>query len=166
VTEYLLSVVGIVLFASVLLGIVPNGKTTELIKSIARMACLIVIVSPIVKLFVGMGKVEGIFDESGIQIQSQFIEYCSEERISAVEESLRKDLVNLSNKVLEVEISWSLKTQENGQYKSDAISIEKIKVLIREPIEESLRQEIETYILLNYGCLGVVEIFENIDKNV
>ena len=74
---YLLSVVGIVLFTSILLAIVPTGKTSEIVKAIARLACVVTILAPIVQFFVSDGEFGTFFVESSIQTESTFIQYSS-----------------------------------------------------------------------------------------
>ena len=83
--EYLLGVAGIVLFSSIILAILPTGKMNELIKNIARMACLLCILSPFVDLLLENEKLSSYFGESGIEIQTEFIQYSNEARVSEVE---------------------------------------------------------------------------------
>ena len=46
--EYVLSVIGTVLIASVLTAILPEGKTSGIIKGITRLVCVVAIVAPVV----------------------------------------------------------------------------------------------------------------------
>ena len=92
--EYLLSVVGMVLFSSILLSIAPNGKMGELIKSIARMACILCILSPFLGLLGKSANLTSFFAESGIELQSDFIQYSNEARIAETEKILKEELYN------------------------------------------------------------------------
>ena len=161
--EYLLSVAGIVLFSSVLLGIVPGGKTAELIKSIARLACLMTILSPIVQFFVAGKNVEAIFGESGIQTQSEFIQYCRKERIAEIEKELKSELSRSFDYIIDVQVDWSLEVKTQVGYETQEVFIQLIRVVVDEKINAETKRKIEDYIWLTYGCQGRVEIFENID---
>ena len=159
--EYLLNVVGIVLFASVLLSILPSGKTNELIKSIARMACLISILSPVVQFFVGNKNLPSIFGESGIELQSRYIEYCSEERISETEKLLKNDLRQRFPAVSDVEIAWEFASIEKLGSTSEEILIKEVKVGTLKSITEEEEQKIVSHLKNNYGCYGTVNRSEN-----
>ena len=44
---YLISVVGTVLLCALLTAILPEGKTANLIKAVAKLACLVAIIAPV-----------------------------------------------------------------------------------------------------------------------
>ena len=163
-SEYLLSVMGIVLFSSILLAIVPMGKTGELIKGIARMACVVAILSPVVHFFVGGEKIEDIFGESGIQTETAFIQYCSEERIDDAENCLLEDLKQTYANVNDVKIEWQRETVRYWGYEGEEIKITQVIVFLGETVDKTVSTEIESYLLREYGCegkvVGNVEIVE------
>ena len=61
---YVLSVIGTVLISAVLTAIIPEGKTSKVIKGIARLACVLVIVTPIVQFFVKGADLEKMLSEA------------------------------------------------------------------------------------------------------
>ncbi len=159
--EYLLNVVGIVLFVSVLLAILPSGKTNELIKSIARMACLITILSPIVQFFVGNKNLPSIFGESGIELQSRYIEYCSEERISETEKLLKNELRQYFPTICDVEIAWEFASVEKVGGTCEEISIKEVEISTSKRLTEEEKRAIISHLKTNYGCYGTVKQSEN-----
>lgn len=159
-SEYLLGVVGIVLFASVLLIILPDGRTTELIKNLTRIACLVVILTPIVRFFVGRENVNTIFGESGIQTETSFINYCREQRIEEAEEMLQNELSKQEECILDVKIVTKMETVEYGFYESEELKVEKIIVFVSEAPTPAKRTRLEEYVLKSYGCLGMVDYID------
>ena len=148
--EYLLSVAGIVLFSSVLLTILPNGKTTELIKGIARLACLVVILAPIGQFLVEGKDFNGIFAESGIELQTSFIEYSSKEKLAEAEKSLLKALQKEYPSTVSVKLVC-----ENEEAESSLLRVEAIYVYVKE-WSKTLETELKERLMADYGCKGVI----------
>ena len=163
-SEYLLAVVGIVLFASILLTILPDGKTTELIKNLTRIACLVTILTPICTFFVGDKEVEAIFGESGIQTDANFINYCKEEQIEETEKRLTTELSQLNPSVASICIVVRAKQVEYGHYTGELLRIEEIIIKVKNAQTASERAFLEEYILKNYGCIARVERIEVDDQ--
>ena len=161
-SEYLLSVIGVVLFSSVLLAVLPNGKTGEMIRGIARIACVITILSPVVYFFVDAGKLDGFFKEKGIEAESAFIEYCSKERIEEAEELLKKELSEKYEGVERVELQWRDEPISYGGYTANGVKIEKIFVYLNKGITSSDQEKLIEYLFNQYGCEGQVINLEKV----
>ncbi len=159
---YLLGVIGIVLFSSVLLAVLPSGKTGEMIRGIARIACVITILSPVVHFFVDAGNLEGFFREKGIETEPAFIEYCSKERIEEAEEMLKKDLSEKYEGIERIELQWKNETIYYGGYSASGVKIEKIFVYLNKEITNSAHKEMIEYLFNQYGCEGQVVNLEQL----
>ena len=92
---YLLSIAGVVVLSAILSSVLPNGKTSGLIKSIMRMACILAIISPIITFFhsgslsvSGVKNSDAIFSQSVIEQERAFIHYHREMRIAETERAL------------------------------------------------------------------------------
>lgn len=157
---YLLSVVGIVLFASVLLAIVPTGKTSEIVKAVARLACVITILAPIVQFFVSGGDFGTFFVESSIQTESDFIQYCSKTRVEEAEEILQKKLEDKFGVQVDVDCLWHIEETQAGMYEGQEIRIEKVFVKTMTEQSNDWKQTVETFIQKEYGCEGKVVCVE------
>lgn len=89
---YLLCIIGTTLVSSILLAILPEGKSSSMVKGMAKLVCIVSIVSPIPKLigqetFLELFQSQTTeknsqqFTESVINTDEVFIDYVSELRI-------------------------------------------------------------------------------------
>lgn len=149
---YILSVIGTVLLAALLTAIAPEGKTSGLIKAIAKSACLLAIVAPIPS-YLNSGKsdekngdVETIFSQTVIETDDDFIKYYSEMRIRAAKQALEKELKEKFLVETSVEIQWT--------YESEEIKI--VKIVVKTENGEANKQMWE-YLTKNYCSEVMIE---------
>ena len=140
------------LFSALLTAVLPQGKTSELIKSISRLACLVAILSPILYFFAGGELFGNFFEKTVIQTDDDYIRYCSEIRIENAENSLENDLMEQFALSSDVSIQWSYSEEERGVYSVEQIKIDKIFVYIEESVADSLETQLEHYIMTSYQC--------------
>ena len=157
---YLLSVVGIVLFTSILLAIVPTGKTSEIVKAIARLACVVTILAPIVQFFVSDGEFGTFFVESSIQTESTFIQYSSKTRVEEVEKILEEKIEVEFGVPVDVECVWRIVEKQEGMYEGQKIHIEKVFVKTKTEELSDWKKTVEAFIQKEYGCEGKVVCVE------
>ncbi len=123
---YLLSVIGTVLFAALLTAIVPEGKTSGLVKAIAKSACLLAIVAPIPSYLHSENfdkkntDSQTIFSQTVIETDEDFIKYYSEMRIRATKQALERELKEKFSVETSVELNW---TYELGEIKITKIIV-------------------------------------------
>ena len=156
---YLLAIIGTVLLCSVLTAIVPEGKTTGVIKGVTRLACLLAIISPIPYFL----QKENIFDklhgentqnataffsENVIQTDERFIKYYSEMRIREAESALVAEIKEKFEVNASVEIAWDFEGE--GAYDTDKIRITQIYVALNGEISEEDKREMSNYLTKNY----------------
>lgn len=153
--EYLLGVAGIVLFSSVLLAVLPNGKMNELIKNIARMACLLCILSPFVDLFIKNEKISSYFEESGIEMQLDFIQYSNEVRVSKAENLLKSEVQNIAPAVSDLAIIWSSVALKNESTLEEKIRIDEIIIFVSEQLSSNEIASIYSHLSSEYGCKNI-----------
>ena len=159
---YLLSVIGIVLFSSIVIAVLPNGKTGDMIRGITRIACVITMLSPVVYFFVDDGNLDGFFGEKRIETEVAFIQYCSEERIEQAESLLLKDLSEKYVGVEKVEIEWENEKIHFGGYAADGIKIVKIIVFVNRALPNNVENEMMEYLFNQYSCKGQVIRLEKV----
>lgn len=157
-SAYLLKIVGIVLISSVLTAILPNGKTSGVIKGVAKLLCLVVIVSPIMqalRVFHSNEKdgQENYFSQSVIKTDESFIQYYSETRILETEQALQKELNRQFNVESRVALEWE-SMQNEGIVK---LKITKIHVQITAEIDDAKKEEIRAYLEKTYCSEVLVE---------
>lgn len=161
--EYLLSVIGIVLFSTVLLAIVPEGKTSSAIKGVAKTACLLSIAAPVIQYFCaftsGAKNVEAIkifFEETVIDEDETFIQYYSEMRIRIAENALQNELEELYQIDAEVKISWQWQ-EEEAFYTDRAVKILSITLQPENVIEEGTLKVVCEYLKNKYCSEVLIE---------
>lgn len=120
-------------------------------QSILKIACITVILAPIVRFFVDWENVEGIFVESSIHTNENFIQYCREQRIDDAEIFIENDLKKQYSLECDVHLEWKLHDVAFGEYSEKEIFVEKIILQIQNPPNSLLQREIETYIWDTYG---------------
>lgn len=115
---YLLTVIGTVLIAALLTAIAPDGKTSGLIKAIAKSACLLAIVAPIPSYLNSgnsdekNGDLQTIFSQTVIETDEDFIKYYSEMRIRATAQALEAELKEKFSVMASVELEWTNESDE------------------------------------------------------
>ncbi len=151
-SEYLLGIIGTVLFSALLTAILPNGKTAAIIKSIARLACLISVLSPLLT-FLKNGEMFGEnFLKTGIRTDGNFIEYCSKISVESAEKSLKEHLKERYGKDFEVTFLWEEVKTEEGGYELERIKITKAVLSpLSGEIGEKEGEEIRSYLLENFN---------------
>lgn len=163
---YLLSIVGTVLLCAVLTAILPEGKTSGMIKGIAKLACLLAIVAPIPKWFQGyhsrdettVEKNDGNFlGESVIQTDKSFIQYYSERRIELAERALEEELNEKFDCETSVECVWGYHQEAVFSVYDDwEIQINQIKIDCKNWNEETKMSVVE-YVSKHYCSEVLIE---------
>ena len=149
--EYLLSIVGITLISSILSTISPNGKMNGIVKSGARLLTLLVILSPVIDYFSGDKRASGLFsdfyEETVINLDESFIEYCSEKQVEYVEEKLREEIALKYSVDVQVDIATK-EEKEEGREDSKI----RIEYILLQGVDEDKKAEIIEFIEKKYGC--------------
>ena len=154
---YVVSVIGIVIVSAVLSCIIPEGKTSSMIKGIAKTACVAVIVAPILQFFQS-GEIPTFmyenaqenFLQSGIETDVGFIQYYSEKQVKNVEEDLQTDILQKYAVDTSVLVEWTWAEKDNFAYKTNEIMITKIKVFGMEKQSEEMKKQVKEYLSKNY----------------
>jgi len=156
--EYLLSIVGTILLSSLIVAILPNGKTTALIKATTRLACVLAIISPILSFMQSRGRgidndknVETFFSQNVIETQDTFINYYSEIRVKETEEVLASELKNLYGANVQVDLQWQKDVERIEEiYTVDKIRITQIYVRFEKRPDEEVIRTMWEYLTKNY----------------
>ena len=162
--EYLLAIAGVVLLSATLTAILPEGKTSGLIKSVMRMACILAIISPILSFFSPKGGMDGIlensysfFTQTGIDTEDAFIHYHSEIRIKETEKALEKEILSRFSVESQVEVGWELQSElVQGNNAMEVIKITQIYVKMSE-YKEAVAEKMWEYLTKNYCSEVLIE---------
>ena len=153
---YLLCVIGTVLVCSILTAITPEGKTSAVIKGVARLTCILAIIAPVLS-FLKTGDVavfndknsQEFFLQEGIDGQVAFIQYYSEMRIEQTQQALQSEIKEKYNLDVEVVLVWR---QEQEQIRIDEIRLKLLKATDEEVVEK-----VWEYLTKNYCSEVLIE---------
>lgn len=152
---YLLSVIGTVLVSSVLVAIIPEGKTSKVVQGIAKCVCLLAIVAPIPNLLKSLKSDEKgsdsqtIFSQTVIETDEDFINYYSEMRIRAATEDLQAEMQEKFSIDVRITLTW--------EYESEEIRITAITVQTENQLKEEEKTAMWEYLTKNYCSEVLIE---------
>ena len=164
-SAYLLSVIGTVVLSTLFTAILPEGKTSALIHSVMRMACILAIVAPIIAFFHGgtysfaQGeKSSEFFVQTGIEADSSFIHYYSEMRIAQTEQALAREISERFGLNTTVALSWRL-TEDTvaGRYECKDVEITQIRVKMIKAEDEEVLEKMWKFLTENYCSEVLIE---------
>ena len=152
---YVLSVVGTVLLSSIITVILPNGKTAVTIKGVAKGACVLIILSPVLTFFQEQANLltaehnsSANLLQTSIETDDAFIQYVSNERVIMAQNQLKKELKEKFDLDATVVFSWQWKN--SGLSKNEEIYISKILVRGTEQVSSEKKEEVLEYLRKNY----------------
>lgn len=155
--EYVISVIGIVIISAILSAVVPEGKTSSMIKGIAKTVCVAVIVAPIIQFFQAgespsflYKNSQEIFLQSGIETDVAFIQYYSEMCVKETQEKLQEELYEKYGLQTKVVLDWEWREKPENKGSTDEIYIMKIWVYGMESQENYLKEEVAEYLSKSY----------------
>lgn len=148
---YILSVVSTVIITSFLTAILPNGKTANTVKAIAKTVCLIVIITPLLS-FLQKGDLSGensldIFQENGIQTNADFINYYSELSVENAQIALQKEIEEKFGVQALIALEWENQMQKDGYYR---VKINKITVRFTSEITQKQKETVRDFLMKTY----------------
>ncbi len=154
---YLLTVIGTVLVCTLLTAIAPEGKTSAVIKGIAKLVCVLAIIAPVLQFF-QTGSIAELTgnswknsEESVIEQDEAFIQYYSEKRVRETETALEAELLEEYGVEVQVTLFWQRENEEVGKgYSLEAIRIQCIEMELPEGVGEEVKRAMQTYVEKNY----------------
>ncbi len=162
---YLLGVIGTVLLCTLLTALAPEGKTSSVIKGVARLGCILAIISPVLQ-FLKSGSIQVFndknnqnnFSQTVIDKEDDFIQYYSEWRVRASEDALKRELTEKFVEPTSVIFSWSIEERTFGKgYAVDEIRIERISLTLPKETSEEVIEKMSLYIAQNYCSEVLIE---------
>ena len=91
---YLFAVAGTVIISAIVTAIAPEGKLSAMVKTAAKLVCLIVIAQPIARYFVSVknGETSEFFEKTVLSADDDFIKYCSKIKVAAAEQAVETEI--------------------------------------------------------------------------
>lgn len=92
ISSWVLSIAGISVIGVLVELILPSGQTKKYVKGVFAFVVVMVIITPLPKLFGSNFQVDDIFEEDAIIIQEDFVYQINRERLEKIEEMIESDL--------------------------------------------------------------------------
>lgn len=92
ISSWVLSIAGISVIGVLVELILPSGQTKKYVKGVFAFVVVMVIITPLPKLFGSNFQVDDIFEENAIIIQEDFVYQINRERLEKIEEMIESDL--------------------------------------------------------------------------
>ena len=154
---YVLTVMGTVLLSAILTILVPEGKTSGIIKGVTKLACLIVIISPIPQFLKNerffdvirgesVENNEAFFEENGITTDKSFIQYYCKWRVEETQTALENELSEKFAVKVAVTIVWKF----DNAVDVNGIKITKIKIKTQGDVNQEMKSKITEYVRKTY----------------
>lgn len=153
---YLLGVIGTVLLSALFTAILPEGKTSGVIKGVTKLVCVLAIVAPVLVFFKGGDPTAKekiattFFGKTGIETDEEVIRYYSELRIKETERLMEKELLSEFSVETEISLAWEYAENTKEKYSDYQIKITRICVKIKGKLEEEVVKTMWEYLTKNY----------------
>ena len=155
---YLLSVIGAVLISAILTAVLPNGKSSGIIKTVLKLACILIIISPVLEYIKYEKNPQKNTENSVIQTDSEFINYYSELRIENATAQIEKELYAKFSLSIHVELEWSIEKADSYLfYDDEAIKISCIRIQMPSAVEKEVKKQVFQYVKDNYCSEVLIE---------
>ena len=105
ISAWALSIVGICLLSVVIDLMLPSGKTNSNIKKVVSYAIILVVLLPIPNILNGNIRAEGIFDNSIIELQDNYIYNLNQSKLDSIKNKIENELNSMG--ILGVSVSIS-----------------------------------------------------------
>ena len=162
--SYVLAVLGPVLFCSVLSSLAPEGKTSSVVKGVTRLACVMVIIAPILHFFqMGEGeqnaeKTAGFFSESVIQTDGEFIQYYSDIRSRITAERITAEIQEKYGMQTEVVLDWKTEKDTYAGYAYERLRLVAIRLRLENSEQnKEAQKDMQEFLKKNYCCEVLIE---------
>lgn len=155
ISGYLLSVIGVVLISAVLTTLIPNGRTSNLIKTLTRLACILIIIAPIPAFLKGekdnVSVFGDFFQDSVIETDESFIDYYRQLRVQNAEDQLENELLEKYDVTCAVKLTWQ-ENDDNGDIQITLIYVKTEKQIAKEVVRDMCE-----YVSKNYCSEVLIE---------
>ena len=147
ISTWVLSVAGISIIGVLIELILPIGKTKKYVKGVFAFIVVLVIITPLPKLFGGEYRVEDIFEEDAIIIQEDFIYEINRDRLEKIEAMIESDLLEKGYKNIDIQLNANIFTNNMS---IDAVFVDLSDLVISENLQHKNINDIVIESVLKY----------------
>ena len=147
ISTWVLSVAGISIIGVLIELILPMGQTKKYVKGVFAFIVVLVIITPLPKLFGGEYRVEDIFEEDAIIIQEDFIYEINRDRLEKIEAMIESDLLEKGYKNIDIQLNANIFTNNMS---IDAVFVDLSDLVISENLQHKNINDIVIESVLKY----------------
>lgn len=160
-SEYLLTIIGTVLLSAIITAILPDGKTANTVKGVAKLVCVLAIVTPAL----GYLKTANIsdsenprnfFSETGIQADQDFIKYYCAMRVRNAETQIEEEMLDKFDVKCKATLTWTA-NEKSASSVETSIAVTKISIEIKNDTDEEDVLAMWEYLTKNYCSEVLIE---------
>ncbi|MBO7527886.1 MAG: hypothetical protein J6T74_08385 [Clostridia bacterium] len=152
ISAWALSIVGICLLSVVIDLMLPSGKTNSNIKKVVSYAIILVVLLPIPNILNGNIRAEGIFDNSIIELQDNYIYNLNQSKLDSIKNKIENELNSMGILGVSVSISANIFEDDMEIY---AIYVDLYNLVITEDASNINIKKIVKDLIL--GCISIKE---------
>ena len=152
ISAWALSIVGICLLSVVIDLMLPSGKTNSNIKKVVSYAIILVVLLPIPNILNGNIRAEGIFDNSIIELQDNYIYNLNQSKLYSIKNKIENELNSMGILGVSVSISANIFEDDMEIY---AIYVDLYNLVITEDASNINIKKIVKDLIL--GCISIKE---------
>ena len=125
-TDYILSILGIVVVGVIIDVIIPSGSVNKYIKSIYSIFVVAVLLMPLIK-FVNSGK-DISLTYKDYEIEEELLTHISNKRVEEMEETIENHFTTEGFKEIDIQLNYSLNNNKI-EYNSCTVNLQNMEIL-------------------------------------
>ena len=155
ISAWILSIAGISVIGVLVELILPNGQTKKYVKGVFAFVVVMVIITPLPKIFRSDFRVDDIFEENAIIIQEDFVYQINRDRLEKIEEMIESDLSDEGFEKAKVKINANIFTTDMT---IDAVFVDLSELVITKKAEHKNTNEVVINSVLKYVSVNKSDI--------
>lgn len=155
ISAWILSIAGISVIGVLVELILPNGQTKKYVKGVFAFVVVMVIITPLPKIFESDFRVDDIFEENAIIIQEDFVYQINRDRLEKIEEMIESDLSDEGFEKIKVKINANIFTTNMT---IDAVFVDLSELVITKKAEHKNTNEVVINSVLKYVSVNKSDI--------
>ena len=155
ISAWILSIAGISVIGVLVELILPNGQTKKYVKGVFAFVVVMVIITPLPKIFGSDFRVDDIFEENAIIIQGDFVYQINRDRLEKIEEMIESDLSDEGFEKIKVKINANIFTTNMT---IDAVFVDLSELVITKKAEHKNTNEVVINSVLKYVSVNKSDI--------
>ena len=155
--EWIISIVAVALFTSIICLILPQGKMGKYIRNIFSLLIMLVIIKPIININDGVFEYKDIVVKDEIMLQQDFINYINNLRLEEYKQNCLKIIEEKGVKNSTIDINYLVEDEKNFKISFVQINLQNSVIISDNQhinIKEEMVSDIASYLNINKSKYG------------